>query len=233
MGYKRPTRVRPVIIEGKKSEVRFKERVDNLVSSGVMSATEAEETVTRVIQDREGYKKGELVQYHAEGLRAGYLVEPPQDGVALVLPIVPRGKKAESAVKVRLADLVTVGGTPKFAPEDIMAEVESVAKKSAKKNKKAAGKTAAPKKAASSKGTGKRLSFPPEAKIAANYDEKKLPYREGSARATLLLLAANAGTVEKFLKKAGEPSGGSPTAYLALFVKAGHLKVTAPAATAA
>lgn len=96
--------------------------------------------------------------------------------------------------------------------------------KAKKTTKKAAGKTAKGK--TTSNGTSKRG---PRVNDAASIEKKytENPYRAGSARATLLDLAAKSKTVGKFYEAAGKPSGGSASAYLGVFVKAGHLKVSA------
>lgn len=94
----------------------------------------------------------------------------------------------------------------------------------APKKGKTAKKTAA--KKATSEGVGRRAKFEDTAKIVSKFDAKNPPYREGSARQNLLNIAAKAGTVGKYLAAAGEPTGGSPTAYLNLFVKEGHLAVS-------
>ena len=59
---------------------------------------------------------------------------------------------------------------------------------------------------------------------------KEAPYKEGSARAKLLALALKSGSTEKFLAKAGKPSGGSATDYLSLFVRDGAVKLAKSAA---
>lgn len=70
-----------------------------------------------------------------------------------------------------------------------------------------------------------------EAKIVAG--SKKVEFVEGSARAKLLALALRSGTVGKYMKAAGKPTGGAANAYLSMFCRLGAVKVVAPAKTKA
>jgi hypothetical protein len=53
---------------------------------------------------------------------------------------------------------------------------------------------------------------------------KSSQFKEGSARAKLLALAIKSGSVEKFLARAGEPSGGPAKDYLSMFARMGLVK---------
>ena len=144
--------------------------------------------------------------------------------------ISPRAERELTAVVhcKEIAPMATEIKTAKFAPPAKTAtkkaakNAEPKAAKAAKAAKSDEPKAAKPAKAEASKRAAK---FTEDQKISAAYDKKNPPYREGSARRDLLLAAVEAGSVGGYLKKAGEPSGGSAHSYLNLFVKEGYLVV--------
>ena len=184
MGYKRKTRIRPLLQEPEKPKC----------PCGAAVAFQSADLSKGFCSDNcylnekfKDLKIGQVIQYYSDvhliggelqqfSLRTGYVAGTMFNGSMWVQPIGPKNAALPDAVLVDGKSLVRLAGEPQFAKEKIMSEVENVAKKSAKKTKKAAGKTAAPKKAASSKrlpnfgedATVKLLKVPEEGAFRGN-----------------------------------------------------------------
>jgi hypothetical protein len=152
--------------------------------------------------------------------------------VVPTVPVTPVAARYLTAV-IHCKELIAMNSTATSAPRPAASKfappTSAPAKKAAAASKAtpAASKksvaTGKEKAAAAASPAGRRSKFEDTAAIVVKFKEN--PYREGTARFTLLNTAAKAGTVAKYLKAAGEPTGGSAARYLALFVKEGHLKV--------
>jgi hypothetical protein len=121
------------------------------------------------------YKVGQLVQYFNDGQRAGYLADVPADGMATIQPIGVAGAELPKRIRVKASEITAII-EDKFAPEEIMAKIT-------KKNgsAKAAGKTAAPKKAAHANGNGAGRGRTPLDLSQVTVTLKKMP-EEGALR---------------------------------------------------
>lgn len=151
-----------IVIAGKKTYPRFKERVQALQENKNMPKAEAEAAVSSAIE-KEGYRINQLVQYYDEGLRAGYLADVPSAGQVWIQPIGPRGAELPLRKHVKLENVVSVIDG-KFAPQEIQ---DIMATKTKKSNKKMAKSNAAPKsKAARTPGAGRgRKALSPDSVI--------------------------------------------------------------------
>lgn len=241
--------VAPVRLSKKALRKQSKERVAHLERQG-MTRKQAKEVVahTEKLAPEGAFIPGMIVQFNLLGLRLGYVADVPHAGAVRIQPIGPKGSELPSRVTVRLSDVHAVDEQYLKHGENTMTAINAKAKElkaqgdavkeakaaklaenlgkaqAAKKAKTATAKNVAPKapaKKAKKEGIG-RKSFEETAKIVAG---KESPYREGSARAELLAKALKGKTVGGFLKIAGEPSGGSPTSYLHLFVREGVIKI--------
>lgn len=215
------------------SKLRYRERIARMKRKGFTHA-EARRIVDSVIEDKENFKVGMLVQYHDSGLRAGYLADVPKDGQVKIQPIGPKGHEEWCPRYVKLENVLQISNEYLKGENDMA----SIAKKAAELKKLAANATA--KKSEQGKSNVANLAKArapkePKTKVGrpSGHEDsatitagKASPFREGSARATLLALAIKSHTVGKFIANAGKPSGGTATAYLSLFVRGGFVKIS-------
>ena len=231
------------------SKLRYRERITRMKRKGFTHA-QARRIVDSVIEDKSSFKVGMLVQYHDSGLRAGYLADVPKDGQVKIQPIGPKGHEIEWCPRyVKLENVLQISNEYLKGENDMA----SIAKKAAELKKLAANaaaeKSEQGKKNVANLAKARAAKAPEEPKAKKAPKAKKegngnvgrpsghedsatitagkvSPFREGSARATLLALAIKSHTVGKFIANAGKPSGGSATAYLSLFVRGGFVKIS-------
>ncbi len=201
--------------------------LDALVRAGHKKAV-AKRILNEVIAEvGSEYQIGMLVQYHADGLRAGYVADVPTAGQVKIQPIGPSGAEEPSTKYVKLENVVKIVPTPKentmtaiaakatslkaAAETKLKAQAENLIKNLAAKVPGAkAAVTAKPAKAAKAPKATKAPAAPKTKRdgftdeMAITVVAKENPGREGTKRFAWFALYAKTKTVGKYLAAGGD-----------------------------